>query len=118
LSGNIEWRIPLDRKSKVNPQIYFLGGGGFDWFSDFIPFIQSDGTIVNAGSKTVTAGTLPSGLPVAVITTDEGGTFGHWQLGGGVQLGGFFIESQYKSISTNNGNSNHVPVLVGWNWNF
>ena len=52
------------------------------------------------------------------ITTDEGGTFGHWQLGGGVQLGGFFIESQYKSISTNNGNSNHVPVLVGWNWNF
>ena len=48
----------------------------------------------------------------------SGGTFGHWSLGGGVQLGGFFIESQYKSINTNNGNSNHVPVLVGWNWNF
>ena len=118
LSGSLEWRIPLDRKSKINPQIYFLGGGGFDWFSDFIPFIQSDGSIVNAGSKTVTAGTLPSGLPVAVITTDNGGTFGHWSVGGGVQLAGFFIESQYKSISTNNGNSNHVPVLVGWNWNF
>jgi len=118
LSGNLEWRIPLDRKSKVNPQIYFLGGGGFDWFSDFIPFIQSDGSIVNAGSKTVTAGTLPSGLPVAVVTTDNGGTFGHWSLGGGVQLGGFFIESQYKSINTDGASSAHVPVLVGWNWNF
>jgi hypothetical protein len=118
LSGELVWRIPLDRKSKVNPQIYFLGGGGFDWFNDFIPFIQSDRTIVNAGSKTVTVGTLPSGLPVAVVSTDEGGTFGHWSLGGGVQLGGFFLESQYKSIGTNNGNSNHVPVLVGWNWNF
>jgi hypothetical protein len=116
LSGNLVWRIPLDRKSKVNPQIYFLGGGGFDWFSDFIPYrkLDNSGTIVTAGSKTVT--TVP-GVPVAVVS-DGGSTKGHWSLGGGVQLGGFFIESQYKSINTTNGNSNHVPVLVGWNWNF
>ncbi len=116
LSGVLEWRIPLDRKSKVNPQIYFLGGGGFDWFSDFIPFRQSDGTFVTAGSKTVT--TLPAGFPAVIVSSTGGGTKGHWSLGGGVQLGGFFIESQYKSINTDGGNSNHVPVLVGWNWNF
>ena len=42
LSGVLEWRIPLDRKSKVNPQIYFLGGGGFDWFTDFVPYRKQD----------------------------------------------------------------------------
>jgi hypothetical protein len=115
LSGELIWRIPLDRKSKVNPQIYFLGGGGFDWFTDFAPYRKTDGTIVTAGDKTIT--TFP-GVPVAIVSDDGGSTKGHWSLGGGVQLGGFFIESQYKSINTDGANSNHVPVLVGWNWNF
>jgi hypothetical protein len=117
LSGALEWRIPLDRKSKVNPQIYFLGGGGFDWFSDFIPYRKQDnsGTIVTAGSKTVTG--IP-GIPAVVVSTDDGGTFYHWSVGGGVQLGGFFLESQYKSINTDGASSAHVPVLVGWNWTF
>jgi len=115
LSGELEWRIPLDRKSKINPQIYFLGGGGFDWFSDFVPFIQSDGSVVTAGDKTITG--IP-GFPTTFVVSSESSTHGHWSLGGGVQLGGFFIESQYKSISLDGGNANHVPVLVGWNWNF
>jgi hypothetical protein len=115
LSGNLVWRIPLDRKSKVNPQIYFLGGGGFDWFTDFAPYRKTDGTIVTAGDKTIT--TFP-GVPVAIVSDNRGSTKGHWQLGGGVQLGGFFIESMYKSINTDGANSNHVPVLLGWNWNF
>ena len=115
LSGSLIWRIPLDRKSKVNPQIYFLGGGGFDWFTDFAPYRKTDGTIVTAGDKTIT--TFP-GVPVAVVSDNGGSTKGHWQLGGGVQLGGFFIESMYKSINTDGANSNHVPVLLGWNWNF
>jgi hypothetical protein len=115
LSGNLIWRIPLDRKSKVNPQIYFLGGGGFDWFTDFAPYRKTDGTIVTAGDKTIT--TFP-GVPVAVVSDNGGSTKGHWQLGGGVQLGGFFLESMYKSVNTDGANSKHVPVLVGWNWNF
>jgi hypothetical protein len=115
LSGNLVWRIPLDRKSKVNPQIYFLGGGGFDWFTDFAPYRKTDGTIVTAGDKTIT--TFP-GVPVAIVSDNGGSTKGHWQLGGGVQLGGFFLESMYKSINTDGANSNHVPVLLGWNWNF
>jgi hypothetical protein len=115
LSGALEWRIPLDRKSKVNPQIYFLGGGGFDWFSDFVPYRkQDDNTVVTAGSKTVT--TFPAGVPRVVV--GDGSTFYHWSVGGGIQLGGFFIESQYKSINTDGASSMHVPVLVGWNWNF
>jgi hypothetical protein len=115
LSGELEWRIPLDRKSKVNPVLYFLGGGGIDWFSDFAPYRkQDDGTIVTAGSKTIT--NFP-GIG-AVVSTDDSGTFYHWSVGGGVQLGGFFLESQYKSVNTNGASSMHVPVLVGWNWTF
>jgi hypothetical protein len=115
LSGELEWRIPLDRKSKVNPVIYFLGGGGFDWFTDFVPYRkQDDGTLVTAGSKTVTG--VP-GFP-AVIVSDDGGTFYHWSVGGGIQLGGFFVESQYKSINTDGASSMHVPILAGWNWTF
>jgi hypothetical protein len=115
LSGALEWRIPLDRKSKVNPQIYFLGGGGFDWFTDFAPYRKTDGTIVTAGDKTITN---VRGFPAIVISDDGGSTFYHWSVGGGIQLGGFFVESQYKSINTDGASSMHVPVLVGWNWNF
>jgi hypothetical protein len=115
LSGSLEWRIPLDRKSKVNPVIYFLGGGGIDWFSDFAPYRkQDDNTIVTAGSNTIT--NFPGFGNV--VSTDDSGTFYHWSVGGGVQFGGLFIESQYKSINTNGASSMHVPVLVGWNWNF
>jgi hypothetical protein len=115
LSGELEWRIPLDRKSKINPQIYFLGGGGFDWFSDFAPYRKGDGTIVTAGDKTIT--TFP-GVPVVLVSNNSSSTLGHWSVGGGIQLGGLFIESQYKSINTDNASSAHVPVLIGWNWNF
>jgi len=116
LSGELEWRIPLDRKSKVNPVIYFLGGGGFDWFTDFVPYRkQDDGTIVTAGDKTVTG---IRGFPAVVISDDGGSTFYHWSVGGGVQLGGFFVESQYKSINTDGASSMHVPILAGWNWTF
>ena len=115
LSGELEWRIPLDRKSKVNPVLYFLGGGGFDWFSDFAPYQKGDRTIVTAGDKTIT--NFP-GIPATVISSNSGGTFYHWSVGGGIQLGGFFVESQYKSINTTGSASAHVPVLVGWNWNF
>ena len=117
VSGNLEWRIPLDRKSKVNPVVYFLGGGGFDWFTDFVPYRkQDDGTIVTAGDKTVVTGIR--GFPAIVIDQDGGSTFYHWSVGGGVQLGGFFVESQYKSINTDGASSMHVPILAGWNWTF
>jgi len=117
LSGNLEWRIPLDRKSKANPVLYFLGGGGFDWFSDFIPYIKDDGTIVTAGADKTIVG-IP-GFPSNFVVTDEGSsTKYHWQFGGGIQLGGFFVESQYKSINTDGASSAHVPVMVGWNWTF
>ena len=117
LSGELEWRIPLDRKSKVNPVVYFLGGGGFDWFTDFVPYRkQDDGTIVTAGDKTVVTGIR--GFPVVVVDQDGGGTFYHWSVGGGIQLGGFFVESQYKSINTDGASSMHVPILAGWNWTF
>jgi hypothetical protein len=37
-------------------------------------------------------------------------------VGGGIQLGKFFIESKYVAISTTGKNSAYVPVRIGWNF--
>jgi len=114
VGGSLVLRFPLDRKSKANPVIYFLGGGGFDFFDNFIPYTNDDNTVTTAGDKTVQG--VP-GIP-ANLAVGDGSSFYHWSFGGGVQLGGFFVESQYKSINTDGKSSAHVPVLVGWNWTF
>jgi len=115
LSGNLVLRFPMDRKSKVNPVVYFLGGGGIDWFSDFNPY--RTGT---RGQTTVTAGSNTTlnypGIPLTAQTAGDESMFYHWQAGGGIQLGHFFIESMYKSINTNGDNSNHIPIIVGLNF--
>ena len=108
-------RFPLDRKSKVNPMIYFLGGGGVDKFSDFNPYRTGtrNATIVTAGKDTYLQ------YPSIALTTAQAGDkslFYHYDFGGGVQLGHFFIESKYVSINTTGANSVHVPVVVGLNF--
>jgi len=45
-------RFPLDRTSHLNPVLYFMGGGGIDKISDFIPYRNSDGKVVTAGEDT------------------------------------------------------------------
>src|SRR3954447_8133330 len=49
-------RFPLDRKSPVNPQIYFLGGAGLDWFNDFTAYRTTErpSVIVTGGNNTFT----------------------------------------------------------------
>jgi len=111
-SANLVLRIPLDRKSKVNPTIYFLGGGGIDKFSDFNPYRTGtrNQTIVTAGKDTY------MNYPGLTLTSAQAGDksmFYHWDFGGGVQLGKFFIESKYTSVNTNGDNSNHIPIIVG-----
>ena len=107
-------RFPLDRKSPVNPQIYFLGGAGLDWFSDFTPYRTTERppTFVTAGSDTYTG----TGSVVRSTTGLDDSQLWHWDVGAGVQLGKFFIESKYVAINTDNKSSAYVPVRIGYNF--
>ena len=113
-SGQAVLRFPLDRKSPVNPQIYFLGGGGLDWFQDFTPYRTTErpSLVVSAGPDTYrgTGSVLPG---TSALADDQ---LYHWDVGGGIQLGRFFIEAKYISINTTNKNSAYVPILVGINF--
>lgn len=113
--ANLVLRFPLDRKSPVNPIIYFLGGGGVDKFTDFNPYRTGprNVTIVHAGKDTYLS------YPNATLTAQAAGDkslFYHYNAGGGFQLGRFFMEAKYASINTVNGQSAHVPIVVGLNF--
>jgi hypothetical protein len=107
-------RFPMDRKSPVNPQIYFLGGAGLDWFSDFTPYRTTErpSQIVTAGSDTYTG----AGSVVRATTGLSDDQMWHWDVGGGIQLGKFFIESKYVAINTENKSSAYIPVRIGYNF--
>ncbi|MEO6435213.1 MAG: hypothetical protein ABIP55_05570, partial [Tepidisphaeraceae bacterium] len=51
-SGDVVLRFPLDRLSKLNPVLYFLGGGGITKFQNFLPYTSRDNKVVNAGGDT------------------------------------------------------------------
>jgi hypothetical protein len=112
-SANIVLRFPLDRKSPVNPQIYFLGGGGIDKFTDFTPYITNDDReLVTAGKDTYTG----AGSYARTTDLSDKSLFYHWDVGAGITLGRFFIESKYVSINTDGDNTAYVPVTIGLNF--
>lgn len=112
-SANLVLRFPLDRKSPVNPQIYFLGGGGIDKFTDFTAYVtNTDRTLVTAGKDTYTG----SGSYASSSQIGDKSLFYHWDVGAGIQLGKFFIESQYVSINTDGDNTAYVPLRIGLNF--
>jgi hypothetical protein len=113
-TANLVVRFPLDRKSPVNPQIYFLGGGGIDKFTDFTPYRTTErpSQLVTAGSDTYTG----AGSVATTATAGTKSSFYHWDAGAGIQLGKFFIESKYVSINTTGKSSAYVPVLIGLNF--
>jgi hypothetical protein len=113
-------RFPLDRKSPVNPQIYFLGGAGLTWFNDFTPYRTTERppVVVTAGDNTFLV-TGPAGGAVVVRATDlddDSGSPWHWDVGAGVQLCKFFIESKYVAINTENKSSAYIPIRLGYNF--
>jgi len=114
-SANLVVRFPLDRKSKVNPQIYFLGGGGIDKFQDFTAYRTTErpSVIVTAGEDTYTGAGSVVG---PTYKFEDKSLFYHWDVGGGVQLGRMFIESKYMAINTTGKNTAWVPVLIGLNF--
>jgi hypothetical protein len=116
-SANLVVRFPLDRKSPVNPQIYFLGGGGIDKFTDFTAYrtTQRPSVLVTAGSDTYT-GTGSTATAAQVTQAGDKSSFYHWDFGGGIQLSKLFIEAKYVSINTTGKNSAYVPILIGLNF--
>ena len=100
--ADLVWRIPLDQKSHINPVIYLMGGGGFDHFSGF-------NTYTNTELKQVTAGT-----PTGNVSS---GTKVNYNFGAGIDytLGGlhFFNEGRYVTSMTDGGNTHYWPILMG-----
>ena len=96
--ADLVWRIPLDRKSHINPVIYLMGGGGIDHLSDFNNYTNTDGKLVTVGAT-------------------GSGTKYDYNVGAGIDytLGGlhFFNEGRYVTINTDGGPSHYWPILMG-----
>jgi hypothetical protein len=114
-SADVVLRFPLDRMSKLNPVIYFLGGGGIDKFSDFLPYRNTDGKIVTAGESTIL--NYP-GLTLTTATRGEKDWFWHYEGGVGLDFDAgpahMFVETKFQTINTTNGNSHLIPVVAGF----
>ena len=116
LDADLLFRIPLDRKSHLNPILYALGGGNATHFSDFVPFIDGSGNVVTAGSNTFL------GAPVVPTTAQlgSGSWFYGWHVGGGLEVdvigAHMFAETKYTVVNTNNGLTHYFPIVAGFNF--
>lgn len=117
LSGTADLvlRMPLDRTSSLNPVIYLLGGGGVDKFSDFLPYRNTDGKIVTAGSDTYLQ--YPA-LTLTAATAGDKSLMYHYDGGIGLDVNvgpaHMFLESKYVSVTTTNGSSHYFPIIAGF----
>ena len=118
-NADVVLRFPLDRRSDLNPVVYFMGGGGVDKFTDFLPFRNSSSKIVTAGSDTYLnypGLTLSSTAGAANFRGDKS-LFWNYNAGAGLDWTmwdlHWYIESKYTTISTTNGNSHYWPTIVG-----
>jgi hypothetical protein len=103
VGGDLILRLPLDRRSWLNPTLYAFGGGGYAKFSD------------------VTRGVFPAApfpLPVGRNQTlDITQGHGYYDFGPGVDfsLGGLhlYAEGKYMTIMSQGKNSHLFPVYGG-----
>ena len=114
-NADLVLRFPLDRTSSLNPVIYIMGGGGLDKFSDFLPYTNTDGKTVTAGSNTDL--TYP-GLPLTAATAGDKSLFYNYNAGAGIDFDvasslHMYIETKYTTINTVNGNSHYFPISAG-----
>jgi hypothetical protein len=118
-SADLVLRMPLERKSRINPVFYVMGGGGVDRFSDFIPYVNSENKIVTAGKNTYLAapGITP---PLTAAAAGDKSLFYHWDVGPGLEFNlgpaHMFVEAKYTTIMTTNGNSHYWPIVAGFNF--
>ena len=118
-NADLVLRFPLDRTSHLNPDVYFMGGGGLDKFTDFLPYKNSNGATVSAGGDTYL--TYP-GLPLSTTATaanfrGDKTLFFNYNAGAGLDFTAFdlhfYVESKYTTINTTKGNSHYFPITAG-----
>ncbi len=114
-NADVVLRFPLDRTSKLNPVLYFLGGAGIDKFTDFLPYLNTENKLVSAGKDTYLA------YPGHTLTAAQAGDkslFWHYEGGLGLDFDAgpahMFVESKFQTINTTNGNSHLIPVVAGF----
>jgi len=114
-NADLVLRFPLDRQSKLNPVVYFLGGGGLAKISDFLPYQNTDGKTVTAGEDTFLS--YP-GIPLTPATRGTSTWFVNVEAGAGLDfnLGSahLYVESKYSTLGTTNGGSHYWPTMVGF----
>ena len=114
-SADVVLRFPLDRTSPLNPVLYFLGGGGIDKFSNFLPYRNSSNQTVTAGKDTYLA--YP-GVPVTTASAGDKSLFYHYDAGLGLEFSGgpahLFVESKFVSVNTTGGPSRYFPIIAGF----
>jgi hypothetical protein len=108
-------RFPLDRTSKLNPVLYFLGGGGVDKFQHFAPYRNKAGTIITAGENTVL--NYP-GTTLTAAAAGNKGIFYHWDAGTGLDFNlgpaHMYVEGKFVQVQTTGGPSRYFPVTAGF----
>jgi hypothetical protein len=95
--------------------LYFLGGGGIDKFSNFLPYRNKGNTTVTAGSDTFLG--YP-GLPLTAAQAGDKSIFYHYEGGLGldfnISAAHMFVESKFVSVTTTNGPSRYFPIVAGF----
>ena len=118
-NADLVLRFPLDRTSHINPVVYFMGGGGLDKFTDFLPYRSSSAAVVSAGGDTYL--TYP-GLPLSATAgaanfRGDKTLFFNYNAGAGLDftMAGlkWYVETKYTTINTTKGNSHYWPTIVG-----
>ena len=119
-NADLVLRFPLDRTSYLNPVLYFMGGGGLDKFTDFLPYRNSSGNIVSAGGDTFL--TYP-GLPLSTTAgaanfSGDKTLFFNYNAGAGLDFNAgpahIYVETKYTTINTTKGNSHYFPITAGF----
>jgi hypothetical protein len=121
LTGDLDLlvRFPLDRKSKLNPILYAMGGGSGAHMTDVVPFLNNERQVVTAGTN------VPNGGASASVTaTDRTNTKSmNWgyNVGGGLEIdvagAHLFAETRYTALSANgSGNLHYFPLVFGFNF--
>lgn len=118
-NADLTLRFPLDRTSHLNPVIYIMGGGGLDKFTDFLPYVNTEGKTVSAGGNSYLnyPGLTLSNNSAAANYAGDKTLFFNYNAGAGLDFTAvdlhFFVETKYTTINTTKGNSHYFPITAG-----
>ncbi|MDB4890121.1 MAG: hypothetical protein JWL61_1976 [Gemmatimonadetes bacterium] len=114
-AADVLLRFPLDRTSKLNPVLYFLGGGGINKFQNFLPYRNKSNAIVTAGSDTYLQ--YP-GLNLTATQAGDKSIFFSYEGGLGMDFNAgpahMYVESKFVQVQTTGGPSRYIPIVAGF----